>query len=136
MIYLKNTALHLASENNREHVVQYLLDSGAEFLFNNDKMSFFDIAIKNKHQEVLMAILTNQRFINCVMRYIPLTWYWLLINLRWEEALDLKSTEYKTPFMGIIQLSSEITRAVMDRCVTRTAAPAGDDCKSIVNYSF
>lgn len=69
-------------------------------------------------------------------QYIALTYNCLLTNLRWEEALDLKSTEYKTPFMGIIQLSSEITRAVMDRCVTRTAAPADDDCKSIVNYSF
>ena len=40
------------------------------------------------------------------------------LNLRWEEALDLNSNEYETPFIGIIQFSSEITQAVLERCIT------------------
>jgi hypothetical protein len=40
-------------------------------------------------------------------------------NQRWKEALDLKSFEFETPFIGIIKFSNEITKAVMDRCVTK-----------------
>ena len=37
--------------------------------------------------------------------------------------MDLKSFEFETPFIGIIKFSSEITRAVLDRCVTRDICP-------------
>ena len=40
-------------------------------------------------------------------------------NKRWQEALDLSSIEYKTPFIGIIQTSSEVTQAIMERCITK-----------------
>jgi hypothetical protein len=40
-------------------------------------------------------------------------------NQRWQEALDLTSVEYKTPFIGIIQTSSEVTQAIMERCITK-----------------
>ena len=38
---------------------------------------------------------------------------------RWEEALDTESVEYKTPFIGIIKMSSDVCKAVMERCVDR-----------------
>jgi len=37
----------------------------------------------------------------------------------WQEALDLTSVDYKTPFIGIIQTSSEVTQAIMERCITK-----------------
>ena len=40
--------------------------------------------------------------------------------LRWEESLDCESVEYKTPFIGIIKMSSDVCKAVMDRCVNKT----------------
>ncbi len=33
--------------------------------------------------------------------------------------MNLKSNEFTTPFIGIIEISSEITLSVMERCVTR-----------------
>ena len=33
--------------------------------------------------------------------------------------MNLKSIEFKTPFIGIIQMSSEVSMAVMERCMTR-----------------
>ena len=55
-----------------------------------------------------------------------------LCNSRWKEALDLQSFEFETPFIGIIKLSSEIAKAVMDRCVSMDRCPA-DNSELIVN---
>lgn len=52
---------------------------------------------------------------------------------RWEEALNLSSHEFKTPFIGIIQMSSEVTQAVMERCVTRVYYDQDSEKKSSVN---
>jgi hypothetical protein len=89
--------LHLAAQEGHPSVLQFLLDSGAEFKKNKDDYYFIELAIKKKQNEALMAIISHDR---------------------WEEALDLDSKEFKTPFIGIIKMSSEITQAVMERCVT------------------
>jgi hypothetical protein len=39
------------------------LDSQASFTFNNDGLSFLDIAIKNKNEEVLIAIISHERYL-------------------------------------------------------------------------
>jgi hypothetical protein len=33
--------------------------------------------------------------------------------------MSLDSTEFKTPLIGIIQMSSELTKAVLSRCITK-----------------
>ena len=68
---------------------------------NYDKNTFIDVAIKAKQHSVLMTIISHDR---------------------WEEALDLSSNEFKTPFIGIIQNWSDVTQAVMSRCVTNIAS--------------
>ena len=79
-------------------VLEYLLDCGAAFQQNKDKLTFIDLAIKQNQKSVLMKLISHSR---------------------WEEAMDSESVEHKTPFIGIIKMSSEVCKAVMDRCVTR-----------------
>jgi hypothetical protein len=88
----------LASEAGHASTIEYLMDTNIEFKFNNQKQSFIDLAIKNKRDNALFTIIANKR---------------------WEEVFSLTSFEYKTPLMGIIQISSDITRALLDRCVVR-----------------
>jgi ankyrin repeat protein len=59
--FTKDSALHLASEYNHANVVNFLLDCGAEFKYNSEKLSFIDIAIKKKHREVLLAIIYHDK---------------------------------------------------------------------------
>ncbi len=59
---IKDTALHLASSRGHTSVVNYLLDKNAAFTFNENGMSFFDLAIKYKQNEIIMAIISHERF--------------------------------------------------------------------------
>ncbi|CAF0715061.1 unnamed protein product [Brachionus calyciflorus] len=110
-----NTALHLACQEGHPNVIQFLLDLGIEFKYNKEGLSFIDLAINYKQQGSLMAIISHDR---------------------WEEALNLKSNEYKTPFVGIIQLSSEVTQAVMERCVTKKYLDDSSEKKYSIRYNF
>lgn len=105
--------MHLSSIEGYPNVVQFLLDFGIEFKYNKEGLSFIDLAIRYKQQACLMAVINHDR---------------------WEEALKLSSKEYKTPFVGIIQLSSEVTQAVMERCVTKKYLDGNSDKKYLVLY--
>jgi hypothetical protein len=95
----------MASKEGQAKVVEFLLDNQVQFTFNKDGLSFIDLAIIYKQRPVLRAIIAHER---------------------WQEALDLKSKPYKTPFIGIIQMCSEMTYLVLERCVTRTTSCAND----------
>lgn len=88
----------MACQSGYSNAIRSLLDLGIEFKYNKESLSFIDLAIKHKQLGSLTAIINHER---------------------WEEALKLKSKEYKTPFVGIIQLSSELTQAILERCVTK-----------------
>lgn len=104
----------MASQEGHPSPIQFLLDCGVEFKENKDQLTFVDLAIKYKQQAGLMAIIRHER---------------------WEEALNLPSKEYKTPFIGIIQMSSEVTQAVMERCVTKSYYDENNEKKySVTNY--
>lgn len=45
--------------------------------------------------------------------------------------MDLHSVEFKTPFIGIIQMSSEVAQAVMERCVTKNQVNELNSCEKI-----
>lgn len=115
LINIQNTALHLACQSGYPNAIRSLLDLGAELKYNKDSLSFIDLAIKHKQQGSLIAIINHER---------------------WEEALKLKSKEYKTPFVGIIQLSSEVTQAILERCVTKQYMDETSDKKYLVTFKF
>lgn len=106
--------MHLASQEGHANVIKFLLNCNVEFKENKDHLTFIDLAIKNKQQAALMAIISHER---------------------WEEALDLTSTEFKTPFIGIIQMSSEVTQAIMERCITRYYFDENNEKKYSVNFN-
>jgi hypothetical protein len=103
----------LAAQGGQANVVEFLLDYDARFKTNKENLTFIDLAIKYKQQTVLMAVIAHDR---------------------WEEALDLNSVLYKTPFMGIIQMWSDVTQAVMERCVNKIYSYEKSDKKYLVNY--
>lgn len=103
----------MACQSGYQNATRLLLDLGILFKYNKDGLSFIDLAIKNKQQGSLIAIINHDR---------------------WEEALKLKSKEYKTPFVGIIQLSSELTQSILERCVTKQYFDEISDKKYLVTY--
>lgn len=100
-----NTALHLAAKNGHSQVINILLNYGAHFDYNNMGLTFVDLAIENKHVGALETIVSHKR---------------------WMEAMNLRSLPYKTPFIGMIQISSELAKMLMDKCITRRPVIGGN----------
>lgn len=92
-----NTALHLASKEHHPSMIELLLTIGATFTKNANKDSFMDIAIRERHSEVALAILHHER---------------------WEEALEMCSYQYGTPMNGLVQCLPDACMAALDRCQT------------------
>ncbi len=103
----------MAAQAGQANVVEFLLDYDAKFKVNKETLTFIDLAIKFKQQKVLMAVIAHDR---------------------WEETLDLNSTLFKTPFMGIIQMWSDVTQAVMERCVHKIYSYEKNDKKFSVGF--
>lgn len=95
--------------------MQFLLDNGASFTKNKSELTFIDLAIRSKHQSVLMLIIAHER---------------------WQEALDLSSTLYKAPFLGIIELSSEVTTTVLERCITKSYTDGDNGKQQVVSFEI
>ena len=56
-----NTALHLASRRDHVRVVELLLDHGAEVLLNDHGLTCLDVAMEQKNEDVVMAIVKHER---------------------------------------------------------------------------
>ena len=63
--------MHLASQEGHEKAVMLLLDMGAQFSFNKKHLSFFDLALENRHENVILAIIQHERSVklNIVQTY-------------------------------------------------------------------
>jgi len=104
----------LASKYDHEHIVKILLDIGALFTYNNQGLSFIDVAIKDKKIGVIEKALEHDR---------------------WEDILSLSSPSFQTPFIGIIKTSPHLVKMVMDRCVIKKYFRK-DPKNFIVHYNF
>ncbi|CAF4381737.1 unnamed protein product [Rotaria socialis] len=91
------TPLHLAAAAGFAECVDLLLSKSAKILTNLDGETFFDLAIMKKQKDVCLTIITHDR---------------------WKEALDLKSTKYQTPLLGLIEHLPECVPVLFDRCIS------------------
>ena len=104
----------MASKNGYKEVIKLLLNFNALLKKNNKGLTFIDFAIKHKRIEAIKTIIAHSR---------------------WAEVMDLDSVLYKTPFIGIIQISSELGKMVMDRCIIKKYFNK-DPKNVIVYYNF
>ncbi len=49
-----------------------------------------------------------------------LIFFYLVLLIRWKEALDLKSQKYQTPLLGLIEHLPECVPILFDRCITHS----------------
>jgi hypothetical protein len=52
----------LAAKEGHSNVVEYLLDTGAQFLKNKDDLFFIDLAIMNNNTSVLLTTIAHKRY--------------------------------------------------------------------------
>ncbi len=90
----KENALHLAARSKNVDVIRMCLDEEMDIVLNNADESFFDIVLKEKNPETVIAILGHAR---------------------WEECLDLCSTHLPHPILRIIEDIPEAFQVVLDR---------------------
>ena len=109
-----DTPLHLAASHGHPETLRYLLDKRTILHFNKQRQSFIDLAIRHKHHCAIMSIIWHDR---------------------WQQVFSLASAEYKTPFIGITQLSTRLSLALMDRCISKGRLVSGPKDYSI-QYNF
>ncbi|CAF0765651.1 unnamed protein product [Adineta steineri] len=93
------TPLHLAAAAGYVDCVDLLVSKSAQFLTNTDGETFVDLAISRKQKDVCLTLIAHDR---------------------WKEALDLKSTKYQTPLLGLIEHLPECVPVLFDRCITHS----------------
>ncbi|XP_046358020.2 transient receptor potential cation channel subfamily A member 1-like isoform X2 [Haliotis rufescens] len=109
-----DTALHVAALKGNTNAVTLLMTMGAEFSKNTDGRTFFDHAIEQGNSDVAMGIVGHDR---------------------WEDAMDMCSTLYCGPMIGLIKHMPEVCMAVLERCQT----PSNHDKRSkdyYIEYNF
>ncbi|CAH1773894.1 unnamed protein product [Owenia fusiformis] len=102
-----DSALHLAAAEGQTSTVTLLMTIGAEFTENINGMTFFDLAIQNTYKDVALAIVTNDR---------------------WQEAMDLMTSKYGCPMLGLIEHLPDVCLAVLDRCRTTSGHEPSHKC--------
>ncbi|OQV20271.1 Transient receptor potential cation channel subfamily A member 1 [Hypsibius exemplaris] len=91
-----NTALHLAAIHNAAQSAEFLLNKGANLVFNKNGMSAMDLAIANKAQEVALTMVQHER---------------------WKEILSQPSAVYGWTTHGLIKELPSVMKVLLDRCV-------------------
>lgn len=63
IFFIQNTALHLATMENKPNAVSLLLSIGCKLLYNNMDLSAIDYAIHYKYPEAALAMVSFLIFI-------------------------------------------------------------------------
>jgi transient receptor potential cation channel subfamily A member 1 len=98
-ISFQNTALHLATMENKPHTIALLLDLGCKLLYNYMDMSAIDYAIYYKYPESALAMVTDQN--------------------RGHEIMALKSDKHPCVTLALIASMPTVFEAVQDKCITK-----------------
>ncbi|XP_058054410.1 transient receptor potential cation channel subfamily A member 1 [Anopheles bellator] len=110
-----NTALHLATMENKPNAVVLLLGLGCKLLHNYMDMSAIDYAIYYKYPEAALAMATHEE--------------------RSSEVMALKSDKHPCVTLALIASMPRVFEAVQDNCITK--ANCKKDSKSFyIRYSF
>lgn len=109
-----NTALHLATMENKPNAVSLLLSLGCQLIYNNMDMSAIDYAIHYKFSEAALAMVTH--------------------NERGNEVMYLRSDKYPCVTMALIANMPKVFEAVQDKCITK--ANCKKDSKSFYVREF
>ncbi|XP_055621536.1 transient receptor potential cation channel subfamily A member 1 isoform X2 [Toxorhynchites rutilus septentrionalis] len=110
-----NTALHLATMENKPNAIVLLLSLGCKFLHNYMDMSAIDYAIYYKYPEAALAMVTHEE--------------------RAAEVMALKSDKHPCVTLALIASMPQVFEAVQDNCITK--ANCKKDSKSFyIKYSF
>ncbi|XP_046808710.1 transient receptor potential cation channel subfamily A member 1 isoform X1 [Lucilia cuprina] len=110
-----NTALHLATMDNKPHAISVLLSMGCKLLYNHLDLSAIDYAIYYKYPEAALAMVTHEERAN--------------------EVMALKSDKHPCVTLALIAAMPKVFEAVQDKCITK--ANCKKDSKSFyIHYSF
>ncbi|XP_046808713.1 transient receptor potential cation channel subfamily A member 1 isoform X4 [Lucilia cuprina] len=110
-----NTALHLATMDNKPHAISVLLSMGCKLLYNHLDLSAIDYAIYYKYPEAALAMVTHEERAN--------------------EVMALKSDKHPCVTLALIAAMPKVFEAVQDKCITK--ANCKKDSKSFyIKYSF
>ncbi|XP_055621544.1 transient receptor potential cation channel subfamily A member 1 isoform X6 [Toxorhynchites rutilus septentrionalis] len=94
-----NTALHLATMENKPNAIVLLLSLGCKFLHNYMDMSAIDYAIYYKYPEAALAMVTHEE--------------------RAAEVMALKSDKHPCVTLALIASMPQVFEAVQDNCITK-----------------
>ena len=95
-----NTPLHAAAQSKTPSLISLLLDKKAKIAANSEMLSFLDIIIDSADYDCAMAVVTHDR---------------------WQECLDFGSPNYPSPIVGLIEQMPKVAKVVFDRCHERAA---------------
>ncbi|CAD7082067.1 unnamed protein product [Hermetia illucens] len=110
-----NTALHLATMENKPNAVAVLLSMGCKLLYNYMDMSAIDYAIYYKYPEAALAMVTHEN--------------------RASEVMAMKSDKHPCVTLALIASMPRVFEAVQDKCISK--ANCKKDSKSFyIKYSF
>lgn len=94
-----NTALHLATMENRQNAISMLLSMGCKLSYNYMDMSAIDYAIYYKFPEAALAMVTDEE--------------------RGNEVMALKSDKHPCVTLALIASMPRVFEAVQDKCITK-----------------
>ncbi|XP_034482451.1 transient receptor potential cation channel subfamily A member 1 isoform X2 [Drosophila innubila] len=110
-----NTALHLATMENKPHAISDLMSMGCKLVYNVLDMSAIDYAIYYKYPEAALAMVTHEERAN--------------------EVMALRSDKHPCVTLALIASMPRVFEAVQDKCITK--ANCKKDSKSFyIKYSF
>ncbi|CAA9998410.1 unnamed protein product [Nesidiocoris tenuis] len=110
-----NTALHLATMENKPNSIALLLSMGCQLLYNHIGLSAVDYAIYYKFPESALAMVTHDD--------------------RAQEIMNLKSDKHPCVTLALIASMPRVFESVQDKCITK--ANCKKDSKSFyIKYNF
>lgn len=98
-IFQQNTALHLATMENKPNSAALLLSLSCKLSFNHLNLNAVDYAIQYKFPDVALAMVTHPQ--------------------RASEVLSLKSEKHPCVTLALIAAMPKVFEAVQDNCITK-----------------
>ncbi|XP_050537848.1 transient receptor potential cation channel subfamily A member 1 isoform X2 [Daktulosphaira vitifoliae] len=111
----KNTALHLATMENKPNAITLLLYMNCKLLFNSLDLSAIDYAIYYKFPEAALSMVTH--------------------DSRAEEIMALKSDRHPCVTLALIASMPRVFESVQDKCITKANCKK-DSKQFYIKYSF